>query len=75
MYLFLFLISSRRHVFFFGGVDHSSPPHLLYPGRNSTCEVPVLAKFTYTPVLCLDHFGFWTNMTPDSTDLSINKNK
>jgi hypothetical protein len=37
------------------------PPRLLYPGTNSTSEVPVLATFTYTPI-----FGqFWilTNVT------------
>jgi hypothetical protein len=42
------------------GWDHSvdpTPPHLLYPGTNSTSEVPVLRKFTYTPVWTILDFG------------------
>ena len=56
MYLFLFLISSRRHVWG-GGVDH----------LGNTLENPYIRGVGSFNLgfWILDNFGFRTNMTPD----------
>ena len=59
IYFLNFFQSSRLGMRLGGGLDHlfHPPSHLLYPGTNSTYEVPVLGEFTYTPVWTILDFG------------------